>query len=309
MTTEFEGVEKRLEIVFRKEEDSLREVLTEEVWHDILRSIDCWIVDKLLTASVDSYLLSASSLFVFDDRLIIKTCGEIKLFQAITKILGLSKRTPVGVKFTRGTYFWPERQPEPHGNFPSEVSELRRNFLELDDTVTAEFGTDEKHKFHIFAAAASGSSVSDGVTVEILMTGIEKSKASVFFKDSGIPGSMTSASGIDQIFPESSICDHEFPTCGYSMNGVVGSNSVYTIHVTPEEGFSFASFEVCGCETHSLEKLVQNVLSCFNPSTFTAVLHTRSKLELLDLNIEGRICKEKDCKNLGSYGTMTYLSF
>ncbi|KAJ9112648.1 hypothetical protein QFC19_000668 [Naganishia cerealis] len=75
---------------------------------------------------------------------------------------------------------------------------------------------------------------------------------------------LTTHLGIDQLFPrdETTIDAFGFEPCGYSANGIVGSGSsaatagsspedgeeeqgggYFTIHVTPEEGWSFASFE------------------------------------------------------------------
>ena len=58
---------------------------------------------------------------------------------------------------------------------------------------------------------------------------------------------MTKNYGIRKIIPKSDICDFEFDPCGYSMNGIEG-NAISTIYVTPEDGFSYASFEVVGYE-------------------------------------------------------------
>lgn len=54
--------------------------------------------------------------------------------------------------------------------------------------------------------------------------------------------SMTSISGIGDLLPGVVIDDWAFEPCGYSMNGL-REMYYYTIHVTPEEGFSYASFE------------------------------------------------------------------
>jgi S-adenosylmethionine decarboxylase len=45
--------------------------------------------------------------------------------------------------------------------------------------------------------------------------------------------------------PPADIDDYVFEPCGYSMNGVEGG-TFSTVHITPEEGFSYASFEICG---------------------------------------------------------------
>ena len=55
----------------------------------------------------------------------------------------------------------------------------------------------------------------------------------------------TMTSGIRALLPGAAIDDYVFEPCGYSMNGVDGT-AFTTIHVTPEEGFSYASVELCG---------------------------------------------------------------
>lgn len=69
---------------------------------------------------------------------------------------------------------------------------------------------------------------------------------------------LTQHLGIDRLFPaeETTIDSFGFEPCGYSANAIIGSGSnhtpsaaggpgggYFTIHVTPEEGWSFASFE------------------------------------------------------------------
>ena len=55
----------------------------------------------------------------------------------------------------------------------------------------------------------------------------------------------TMASGISSLLPKATIDDFVFDPCGYSMNGLEGS-AFSTIHITPENGFSYASLEMCG---------------------------------------------------------------
>lgn len=66
---------------------------------------------------------------------------------------------------------------------------------------------------------------------------------------------VTSRSGIRMLLPGADIDDYAFEPCGYSMNALQGS-TLATIHVTPEEGFSYASFEISGpslADLHALE--------------------------------------------------------
>ena len=53
----------------------------------------------------------------------------------------------------------------------------------------------------------------------------------------------TEASGIRSLVPLAAIDDYVFEPCGYSMNSQEG-RTLSTIHITPEAGFSYASFEI-----------------------------------------------------------------
>lgn len=102
--------------------------------------------------------------------------------------------------------------------------------------------------------------------------------------------------GIDSIFPSSStnLDSYAFEPCGYSANALVdGGNGTeegyFTIHVTPEEGWSYASFE-CNVPSHpsrggtkvgeeenkdkmpDLETLIQRVVNIFQPGHISLTL-------------------------------------
>ncbi|KAF7112848.1 hypothetical protein RHSIM_RhsimUnG0185200 [Rhododendron simsii] len=116
------------------------------------------------------------------------------------------------------------------------------------------------------------------------MTGLHKEMSSVFHKT--LPGSaavMTHTFGIRKILPDYEICDFDFDPCGYSMNAIEGA-TISTIHVTPEEGFSYASFEAVGYDPKvvKLGPLAERVLLCFQPNEFSIVVHADVDVELLE---------------------------
>ncbi|WRT66147.1 S-adenosylmethionine decarboxylase proenzyme [Kwoniella shivajii] len=104
-------------------------------------------------------------------------------------------------------------------------------------------------------------------TLEILMTHLAPCAREQFFNDdtngtlkSGLElgQEISSTLGIDKLFPkdETVLDSFGFDPCGYSANAVIGSGmpesiskkngkggGYFTIHVTPEEGWSYASFE------------------------------------------------------------------
>lgn len=155
-------------------------------------------------------------------------------------------------------------------------------------------------------------------TIEILMSDLSLDARQPFFTPQASPEDPSSLAqtlsesiGISRIFPASltTLDAYAFSPCGYSSNalirwgedvlscqenGTTGSKSgsgegYYTIHVTPEEGWSYASFE-CNVPlppSHSstpskgtipdLKSLVQRVVSIFQPGRLSLTLFVSSK--------------------------------
>ncbi|CAM0951441.1 unnamed protein product [Alopecurus aequalis] len=284
----FEGYEKRLEITFSGApvfEDpcgrGLRALSREQI-DSFLDLARCTIVSQLSNKQLDSYVLSESSLFVYSHKVVIKTCGTTKLLLAIPRILELAAELslPVcSVRYSRGTFIFPGAQPSPHRNFSEEVSVLNGFFGGLKSGGNAYVVGDAfrpKKMWHVYHATEKPELPM--VTLEMCMTGLDTRKAAVFFKNSADGGcssakEMTKVSGISDIIPEMEICDFDFDPCGYSMNGICGP-AASTIHVTPEDGFSYASYEAMNVNPGSVvySDLIKRVLSCFSPSDFSVAV-------------------------------------
>lgn len=109
----------------------------------------------------------------------------------------------------------------------------------------------------------------------LILTKLDKQMASKFYKATCCTATdMTKSSGISNLLPCSQICDYVFEPCGYSMNAIEGT-ALSTIHVTPEDGFSYASFEAMGYTSKDVDlpTLVDDVLACFKPAVFSVALH------------------------------------
>jgi len=324
----FEGYEKRLEVTFFEpslfldtQGKGLRALAKSQI-DEILQPAECTIVSSLSNDQLDSYVLSESSLFIFPYKIIIKTCGTTKLLLSIEPLLRLAGELSLDVKsvrYTRGSFLCPGGQPFPHRNFSEEVSVLDGHFAKLGlNSVAYLMGNDdETKKWHVYSASSARSSNNKNVyTLEMCMTGLDKDKASVFFKnESGSGGSMTDNSGIREILPQSQICDFEFEPCGYSMNSVEGG-AISTIHVTPEDGFSYASFEAVGYDftTMDLTHLVSKVLTCFEPKQFSVAVHSSLGQKSYDsglcVDLDDYGCRESTMESLGEErGTVMYQRF
>ena len=79
-----------------------------------MTAAECLIVSARAARSFDAYVLSESSLFVYESKVVLKTCGTTKLLEAIpvflaeAAVLGMAPRR---VKYTRSTFDRPEEQP------------------------------------------------------------------------------------------------------------------------------------------------------------------------------------------------------
>ena len=74
----FEGTEKKLELTIDPGLDSLR-TFGDAYWTEVARAAGADVLSKLSNDFVDAYLLSESSMFVFDHRVLMMTCGQTKL--------------------------------------------------------------------------------------------------------------------------------------------------------------------------------------------------------------------------------------
>jgi S-adenosylmethionine decarboxylase len=319
----FEGFEKRLEITFSEppfftdpQGLGLR-ALTRPQIDSILDAARCTIVSHLSNSELDSYVLSESSLFIYPSKLVIKTCGTTKLLLSIPPILGLAESLSlavVSVKYSRGSFIFPNAQPAPHRSFIEEVTALNEFFGHMNPKAfVIGDSTVPNRNWHIYSAATEGKRT-DPIALEMCMTGLDSNKASVFFKKSEgyVAGEMTKMSGISEIIPSHVICDFEFDPCGYSMNGIDGS-AYSTVHVTPEDGFSYASYETLGFdpEATGFEPLVKRVLKCFGPAEFSVAITCFGGVNWATecADVDGYTCESVVKQELPGGGCVVYLAY
>ncbi|KAK7412621.1 hypothetical protein VNO78_04127 [Psophocarpus tetragonolobus] len=277
----FEGFEKRLELHFFGDDPmGLRKLDFFECIEQTLEAVQCTVVSAVGNAYLDAYVLSESSLFVYPKKIIIKTCGTTQLLKAITPLIFFAK-TQLGLslsscRYTRGSFIFPLSQPFPHTSFNHEVSYLETT-LPSDlcfRKASIMPSKSSSHAWHVFTATNPNSHLPyNAYTMEICMTSLDPLLAAKFFRlpDDGKTGDsagkeMTELTGIDEINPNALVCDFAFNPCGYSMNGMDGE-WYSTIHVTPEEGYSYASFECVGSMSDEVDigDVLRKVVQIFRP--------------------------------------------
>lgn len=121
--------------------------------------------------------------------------------------------------------------------------------------------------------------------LNIMMFDIDEDVASLFYYDNyqngkegeskeeetiRISKEQTHNSGIDALCPGAIIDPRAFEPCGYSMNAIL-FRSYSTIHITPESGSSYVSFET-NQKVASYKSLISNVIRTFRPKRFVMTL-------------------------------------
>ena len=149
----FEGPEKNLQVIFSKiyfDTGTLRSI-NQERWQEMLNYAKCKILTTKENEKCIAYILSESSLFVYDDRIILKTCGTTPLLNALDDIILIGKEQnlkPAAVLYWRKNFSNPHLQDPVHQNFENEV-----NFLDEHlggDSRTAILGPSEKDHFYFY---------------------------------------------------------------------------------------------------------------------------------------------------------------
>lgn len=285
----FEGFEKRLELHFSGDDPmGLRRLDFSEI-KQVLDEVQCSVVSAMGNLHLDAYVLSESSLFVYPHKIVIKTCGTTQLLKSVSALLRRSLTLGLSLtacRYTRGSFIFPMAQPFPHTSFSDEVFYLDSALPpHLAYRKASILSSTSSHSWHVYTASTGTNDEHffGTVTVEVCMTELDRGRASGFYRveSDDSPGDvagrkMTASTGIGGITPAAIVCDYAFDPCGYSMNGLDGGR-YSIIHVTPEEGFSYASFEcmapadVAGREEAAAE-VVKKVARVFRPACMTVAL-------------------------------------
>lgn len=277
----FEGVEKELELWFfttsavgEIDGASLRQIPYSEL-EAMLELAQCRILHSRSNALMDSYLLSESSMFVSDNRIILKTCGSTRLLETVPRIVELAEQYAGmshinNIYYSRKNYLRPELQPKIHKTFDLEVDELNKHFSGFAFCL----GSMLDDRWFLYTNGPESPPNRPDQTMELQMTHLPNDVLRYFSKAECQSGQeCTRRARIHDLVPKGTMIHEElFDPVGYSMNGIISETDEYvTIHITPEPAFSYVSFETNnsnGCFYNEALK----VITCFKPGRFILTL-------------------------------------
>lgn len=274
----FEGPEKRLEIIvhFDDEEGNNLRDLDQSVWEEVVGSLNAKIVSKISNDHIDSMVLTESSLFVTKNRIVLITCGTTTLLVSVPIILKYINSiggTVEWASFMRKNYSFPWAQIGPHSSLEAETSALEQQF---PGGAAFIFGpVDSDHYFLYVLDNIKRPCIENDTQVSMTMYGLNPKVASIFFSDAFHSTSQETEeirrkSRIGELVNDWDVQDLQFEPCGYSINAISGKE-YQTMHITPEEKFSFASYET-NSPLDNFSDRIKNVLSVFGPQRFTVIV-------------------------------------
>lgn len=344
----FEGPEKLLDITFfdlaRYECCRGLRSIGLEKWAQILDLVSCKILSRRSSDYMDAYLLSESSLFVFPNRIILKTCGTTTTLACLEELLkevqkclenvAIEGFTSPRVTYSRRNFLFPNKQKHVHCDWNKEVAYLNTYFGRGKSYVLGDL-TRNDH-WYLYVCGSPRTVCGSSQKLEILMADLNPQRAANFYtdrvlgKDSLIEDSqdehdlghdmgieMMQNAGLDMVLrlpnqssahlPSPSLSDsmesvsseglkeeqknrchfvHDafsFTPCGFSSNSIdiSGGGHYYTLHVTPETDWSYASFETNipfgkGAEI-GVGEVLSNIVDIFRPGRFSATFQLNSK--------------------------------
>lgn len=243
----FEGPEKNLQVIFAKtyyDTGTLR-LIPKSRFQEMLNYAKCKILSSIASSDCISYILSESSLFVYDDRIILKTCGTTPLLKALDDIILIGQEIylkPAAVLFWRKNYTNPQCQDPIHQTFENEVNYLREHLG--GDSYTAIMGNKDKDHYYFYYSILAEKDEFEPVfnTFELKMHEIHPEKSKNFIWEKPEKSRPDIINKVYDILPGYSIDEYFFEPCGYSMNGLNGQK-YKTIHITPEGNCSYISYE------------------------------------------------------------------
>lgn len=303
----FEGPEKTLELCFRPVEGCEMPMTTptnanpgERTGLRLLERCDldricrrarCTIISSVSNQFLDAYVLSESSLFVYPNMMVLKTCGTTTLLRCISTVIELTKKIGLEldwVGYSRKNFSFPGDQCFPHQSFNQEVDYLashRRLSKRLNGSGYTLGPVTGDHWYVFIADQTLRNSVllyTDRV-LNIMMFDIDQTVAKIFYYDQFVKEGeteeeagmrigklQTKKAGIDSLCPGAIIDPRAFQPCGYSMNAIL-FHSYCTMHITPEDGSSYASFET-NQKLGNYTSLINNVINAFKPKRFVMTL-------------------------------------
>ncbi|GAA4898815.1 adenosylmethionine decarboxylase [Ferrimonas pelagia] len=258
----FEGSEKKVEAVLKPGQASLRQ-LGRPFWAKMVAQANAEILSSIHNDDCDAYLLSESSLFVWDDRFLMLTCGTTTLVHAVTEFLQhVSQDALAMLTYQRKNEYQAQLQKSSFADdLASLAPHLSGNAWRL--------GHLDGHHNYIFHLDRPYCPEPNDATGELLMYHIKGEDADYLRSEGQNIEQIRQMMAWQQLLPQFQFDDFLFQPFGYSMNGICGDRYV-TMHITPQEDSSYVSFE-SNLPSEQLTPVLNHLLKVLQPQSYDLI--------------------------------------
>ncbi|WP_282110287.1 adenosylmethionine decarboxylase [Shewanella algicola] len=231
----FEGSEKKIELITASTHGSLR-ALDSDFWTQIVSLAKADIISVIHNQHCDAYLLSESSLFVWDNRIVMLTCGLSTLIDSLLAML-----EHIGVDHVAFVSYQRKNEYLAHlqvSTFADDIARLRQY---IPGTACRIGHLDSHHHFIFTSDTPCLLTVQDN-TSELLMYHISGPVAEYLTSTEQTVEQICALLGLSKLFEGFDYDAHLFTPLGFSVNGIKDEH-YFTIHITPQEQSSYVSVE------------------------------------------------------------------
>ncbi len=260
----FEGAEKRIEMVIDDHGIGFRDRET-LFWQTVLAKAGASILSKTTNEYCDAYVLSESSLFVWQDKLILITCGNTCLIESILAIVETIGTTRIkGLCYQRKSELYPHLQ---QSHFEDDFQRLNAYF----EGKAYRLGHLDGHHHYLFTYG----SMKHSLQMTPCFTGIQQHHiqgdlAEYLCSEKQDKEHIIQQLGLTQLLPEFQFDDHLFTPYGYSVNAI-WQDLYVTVHITPQRSNRYISIETNIPQSELVVNLFHRLFTIFMPQSWDVI--------------------------------------
>ncbi|MFB2727592.1 adenosylmethionine decarboxylase [Shewanella mangrovisoli] len=305
----FEGAEKKLEIRLTPKMASLRQ-REYGFWSTLVACANAEILSTISNPACDAYLLSESSLFVWDDKILLLTCGNSTLVDAACHFINaLGVEHIAELCYQRKNEYQAQRQST---SFADDIAKLRP----LIHGKAFRVGHLDSHHHYLFCTdnlfCSDGLFSTDKQTVsstetclELMMYHIRGELADYLKLPTQTELGIYQRLGFQQLFGDFQFDMHCFQPAGFSLNAIRGTDYV-TLHITPSLGLgehSYVSFETNLDLANYSQLVVARLVDLFSPISWDLISFNQP---ILTAGLPEHLCLGQAVVTTASGGEITF---
>ena len=264
----FEGSEKKAEILIDSKQLSLLDDINDEFWSAIVNCSQAKILSSISNEYCKAFLLSESSLFVWQDRILILTCGETQLVKAVEYFIQhIGAQVIKHLTYQRKNEYFANAQPSCFGDDIKLINQLLPG-------KAYRFGEMDSHHNYVFHLDNDFIADEDDITYQLLAYQISEQASQHLTQENLTSAEIREFLRLDRILPNFIIDDFVFSPYGYSLNAIY-QQQYLTIHVTPQIDSSYISFE----SNIDLLELAPTLIDILKPKSFDLMSFNENEFE------------------------------